>query len=236
MDDKSKYAHRFDFEVMHHYQLKSFLPFFVKGRALELGAHRGDFTQRLLPHFSSITCVDSAVESLDSAKQQLGNKVEFVPATFEKAKLAGKFENIFLMHVLEHVSDPVALLQRINGEWLAPGGRLFLTCPNANAASRQIAVKMGLISHCSAVTDAEREHGHHVTYSLDTLERVATQSGLRVVHRSGVFFKAFANFQWDRLLQTDIISPAYLDGCYALGQEYPDLCASIFLLCEQGTP
>ncbi|MFN7695248.1 MAG: hypothetical protein ACK5O3_14530, partial [Burkholderiales bacterium] len=55
-----------------------------------------------------------------------------------------------------------------------------------------------------------------------------------VLHRSGIFFKAMANFQWDRLLKTDIISPAYLDGCYALGQQYPDLCSSIYLVCESG--
>ena len=81
----------------------------------------------------------------------------------------------------------------------------------------------------------EAEHGHHRTYALDTLERDAVTAGLSVVHRTGIFFKALANFQWDRLLETDIISPAYLDGCFALGQQYPDLCASIFLLCERGT-
>ena len=43
--------------------------------------------------------------------------------------------------------------------------------------------------------------------------------------RSGIFFKALANFQWDRLLTTDIISQAYLDGCYEVGHVYPDLCA-----------
>ncbi|CAO4149460.1 hypothetical protein PKCBPO_02931 [Methylorubrum thiocyanatum] len=37
------------------------------------------------------------------------------------------------------------------------------------------------------------------------------------------------------LLKTDIVSPAYLDGCYALGQLYPDLCASIYLVCERGS-
>jgi hypothetical protein len=57
---------------------------------------------------------------------------------------------------------------------------------------------------------------------------------LRVVQRSGIFFKALANFQWDQILNTDVISQEYLDGCYALGQVYPDLCASIFLLCEKG--
>ena len=153
---------------------------------------------------------------------------------FETVTLPMRYENIVLTHVLEHIDDPVGILKRVNNEWLADGGRLFLVCPNANAPSRQIAVKMGLISHNAAVTPSEAEHGHRITYTLDTLERDAINAGLKVVHRTGIFFKAFANFQWDRLLQTDIISKDYLDGCYALGQQYPDLCSSIFLLCERG--
>ena len=145
-----------------------------------------------------------------------------------------RYDNIVMTHVLEHLDDPVGVLARVNRDWLSERGRLFLVCPNANAASRQIAVKMGIISHQSAVTPAELEHGHRITYSLDTLERDARAAGLNVVHRSGIFFKALANFQWDRLLATDIISPAYLDGCYQLGQVYPDLCSSIFLVCERG--
>ncbi|HNN71945.1 MAG TPA: hypothetical protein PKG89_11920, partial [Ferruginibacter sp.] len=87
-----------------------------------------------------------------------------------------------------------------------------------------------------ANTPAEAAHGHRITYTLDTLERDARAAGLKVIHRSGIFFKALANFQWDRLLNTDIISDAYLEGCYDLGQVYPDLCSSIFLLCEKGKP
>ena len=152
----------------------------------------------------------------------------------ESVKLVDKFDNIILTHVLEHLDDPVGLLRRINHEWLSETGRLFLVCPNANAPSRQIAVKMGIISHNSAITAAEECHGHKVTYSLDTLERDAQAAGLAVRYRSGIFFKALANYQWDRLLATDIVTPEYLDGCYELGQIYPDLCASIFLLCERG--
>jgi len=144
------------------------------------------------------------------------------------------YDNIILTHVLEHIDDPVALLKKINNEWLSETGRLFLVCPNANAPSRQIAVKMGLITHNAEVTNAEKQHGHNITYSLDTLERDARAGGLKVVYRTGIFFKALANFQWDRLLQTDIISQAYLDGCYELGHVYPDLCSSIFLMCERG--
>jgi len=146
-----------------------------------------------------------------------------------------RFDHVVLTHVLEHLDDPVAVLRRVNDEWLSDSGRLFLVCPNGNASSRQIAVRMGLISHNQAITPAEQAHGHRITYTLDTLERDARAAGLQIVHRSGIFFKALANFQWDRLLATDIISPEYLEGCYRLGPGYPDLGPSSFLVCHRGT-
>jgi 2-polyprenyl-3-methyl-5-hydroxy-6-metoxy-1,4-benzoquinol methylase len=233
-NEARKYAYKFDFDVMHGFMIRSFEPFFVKGSVLELGSFKGDFTRRLLPYFDDVSCVEASSEALEEARAKLGGAAAFVHSTFETAQLPRRYDNIVLTHVLEHLDDPVGLLRRINQEWLSEQGRLFLVCPNANAPSRQIAVKMGLISHNSAVTPAEREHGHRRTYALDTLERDAAAAGLKVRHRSGIFFKALANFQWDRLLETDIISPAYLEGCYMLGQQYPDLCASVFLLCEGG--
>jgi 2-polyprenyl-3-methyl-5-hydroxy-6-metoxy-1,4-benzoquinol methylase len=230
-----KYAYGFDFDVMHPFMLRTFQPFFVKGNLLELGSYRGDFTRRLVSLFDDVTCVEASEEAVTEARARLGTRAKFVHSTFEAVTLAGQFDNIVLTHVLEHVDDPVNILRRVNHEWLTKGGRLFLVCPNANAASRQIAVKMGLISHNTAVTPAEREHGHRCTYTFDTLERDAVAGGLRVIVRSGIFFKALANFQWDRLLQTDIVSREYLEGCYMLGQQYPDLCSSIFLLCERSS-
>lgn len=229
-----KYAYSFDLYVMHRYMIESFRPFLRPGSALELGSFKGDFTRRLAPIFPTLTCVEASSVAIQEAKASLPPSIRHLEGTFEELELRETFDNIFLTHVLEHVEDPARVLKRINNEWLSETGRLFLVCPNANAPSRQIAVKMGLISHNDAVTPAEAKHGHHRTYSLDTLERDALAGGLKVVQRSGIFFKALANFQWDKILNTDVISPEYLDGCYALGQAYPDLCSSIFLLCEKG--
>lgn len=229
-----KYAYNFDLDVMQPFMMRSFQPFFRKGNALELGSYTGNFTKLLLPLFKNITCVDASLDAIQIAKKAFNKSIAFVHSTFEEVHLPTRYDNIFLTHVLEHVDNPVQVLKRINNEWLSQKGRLFLVCPNANAPSRQIAVKMGLISHTSAVTSAEKEHGHRRTYTIDLLEKDATSAGLRVLHRSGIFFKALANFQWDRLLKTDIITPEYLEGCYQLGLEYPDLCSSIFLVCEKG--
>jgi 2-polyprenyl-3-methyl-5-hydroxy-6-metoxy-1,4-benzoquinol methylase len=232
--DGSRYAYGFDIDVIHPLMIRSFAPFFRSGNLLELGSSKGHLTQRLLVHFEEITCVEASGKAIEEARFKLGERVQFIHSIFETVTLPRRYDNIVLTHVLEHLDDPVRVLKRVNDEWLAKGGRFFLVCPNANAPSRQIAVKMGLITHNAAVTPAETEHGHRCTYTLDTLERDAVAAGLKVVHRSGIFFKALANFQWDRLMQTDIISKDYLDGCYKLGQHYPDLCSSIFLMCERG--
>ena len=232
--EREKYSYSFDYDIMHPLMIRSFEPFFRSGNFLELGSFKGDFTRRLLERFNDVTCVEASETAITEAKAKLGDKPTYIHSLFETASLPKRFNNIVMTHVLEHIDDPVRVLRRINAEWLADGGRFFLVCPNANAPSRQIAVKMGLISHNAAVTPAEAEHGHRCTYTLDTLEREVTAAGLKVVHRSGIFFKALANYQWDRLLQTDIISMEYLDGCYALGQHYPDLCSSILLICEHG--
>ncbi|MBN8774338.1 MAG: class I SAM-dependent methyltransferase [Thiobacillus sp.] len=209
-----KYAYSFDFDVLHPYMIRSFEPFFRQGSLLELGSYKGDFTRRLLPYSDEVTCVEASDLAIREAQRRLGDQATYVHSTFECVVLPRRYDNIVLTHVLEHLDDPVRVLKRVNDEWLAEGGRLFLVCPNAHAPSRQIAVKMGLIPHNTAVTPAEAEHGHRRTYALDTLERDAAAAGLNVVHRSGIFFKALANFQWDRLLNTDIVSREYLDGCY----------------------
>jgi len=234
-DNQSRnYFYNFDYDVMHPYMMKAFEPFFRAGNVLELGSFKGRFTSRLLLHFGKVTCIEASIAAIEEAMRTLGSEVHFVNSTIEAATLSQVYDNVVMTHVLEHLDDPVAVLRRVNNEWLSDSGRFFLVCPNANAPSRQIAVKMGLVTHNSAVTPAEAEHGHLRTYSLDTLERDVVAAGLKVIQRSGVFFKALANFQWDCLLQTDIVSVEYLEGCYQLGQQYPDLCSSIFLLCERG--
>src|SRR5450759_5141290 len=132
------YAYTFDLDVMHPFMLRSFEPFFNAGSVLELGSFRGDFTKRLAARFTDITCVEASGEAVAASRAALGDKIRFVQGMFETVSLGRTFDNIVLTHVLEHVDDPVGLLTRVNREWLSASGRLFLVCPNANAASRQI--------------------------------------------------------------------------------------------------
>lgn len=225
-----KYAYDFDYR-MHDYMLRTFelmLP--RNGRALELGCFEGGFTRKLAAIFRDLTTVEGASELIEVARAASPAHVKFVLSRFESFEPDAPFDAVFLTHTLEHLDEPVALLRRI-GSWLSPTGKLFLVVPNAHAASRQIAVAMGLISHPTAVTEGEHEHGHRRTYDMAGLLDHVAQGGLRVVETGGVFFKPFANFQFDKLIAGGVIGEDYLEGCFKLGLAYPDLCASIYAIC-----
>jgi 2-polyprenyl-3-methyl-5-hydroxy-6-metoxy-1,4-benzoquinol methylase len=228
-----KYAYDFD-NVLRQYMMQTFRPYIKNrgGAALEMGCFKGEFTEILTKYFSNLTVIEAADELVDYTQNRVGKKVKFICSTFEEYEGGEKYDYIFLMHTLEHLDNPKDVLRKVSS-WLSDTGVLYLVCPNANAPSRQIAVKMGLISHNAAVTPAEKEHGHRKTYSLDTLEQETVGTGLKVTHRGGIFFKTLANFQFDKLMGGDVISQGYLDGCYQLGMLYPDLCASIYLICEK---
>ena len=227
--ENRQYAYDFDYR-MHDFMLRAFKPHLRSGRALELGCYQGEFTRRLSAIFSDLTVVEGASELVEMARARVGNAVEFVHSRFEQFEPPKKFDSAFLIHTLEHLDEPVEVLRRI-GSWLSPEGRLFVAVPNAHAASRQIAVGMGLISHATAVTEGESLHGHQRTYCMDTLKRDIKNAGLEIVDFGGVLFKPLANFQFDLCLRNKICDDGFLEGCFNLGKIYPDLCASIYVVC-----
>jgi 2-polyprenyl-3-methyl-5-hydroxy-6-metoxy-1,4-benzoquinol methylase len=233
-DSGRQYAYQFD-AVLRHYVMRSLDPFLPPGKALEMGCYTGDVTEMIAARYADLTVIEASEDLVAAASARLGGRAAFVHATFETVDVFERYDAIFLIHTLEHLDDPVFVLRRVN-DWLTDRGRLFVVVPNANAPSRQIAVQMGLIPFNSAITDDERRHGHRKTYSLDTLERDVLDAGLQIVHRGGVFFKPLANYQFDKLIGGDLISDGYLEGCYRLGMHYPDLCASIYAVCEKVSP
>lgn len=226
-----KYAYDFDWTVR-KYLLKTLQPFLREGGpTLELGCYRGDMTEQILGYFPEVTVVEGSSELCAFVQERFGSKITAINSTFETAQLQPVYRNIFLVHTLEHLDDPVAVLAATR-RWLAPGGRLFVAVPNANALSRQIAVRMGLMRYNTDVTPAEEQHGHRRTYASDEFEFHLRSAGLRTIQNGGVLVKPMANFQLDRALAEGIIDEAYIEGCFALGQLYPDLSASLYAVCE----
>lgn len=217
--------------LMRTYMMRTFGPWFQDGSCLQVGCAHGDQTSLLLERFADLTVLEPDPTFIAHTRERLGDRVNFAEALLEDYETDRRFETIVFSHVLEHVLDPVAALRRL-GALLAPGGRLYVVVPNAEAPSRRIAVKMGLFSHLEGLSAADEAAGHRRVYRLDTLQRDVTAAGLQPEHSGGIFFKPLANFQFNALIGGALIGDAFMEACYALGQERPTECASIFVVAR----
>src|SRR6185437_9600498 len=120
--------------IIRRYLLKTLRPHFVSGCALELGCYKGDMTEQILEYFSSLTVIEAASDLATLVRQRFPDRVSVITADFANLDLQERYENVFLIHTLEHLECPGPVLARI-GQWLAPQGRLFVAVPNANALS-----------------------------------------------------------------------------------------------------
>jgi len=230
-NEDRKYSYGFD-HIVREYLLDRFDGYIdPTGLSLELGAYRGDMTEQLLQRVADLHVIEASNRLAEAIEFRFPEHVTVTCGLIEEVTPAQKYRNVFLIHTLEHLDAPVEALRRV-GSWLAPDGLLFVAVPNANALSRQIAVRMGLIDYNAAVTPGEREHGHRRTYAHDTLLAHLKAASLELVDSGGVVVKPLANFQWDKALQSGIVDRAYLDACDSLAHQMPELSATIYAICR----
>ena len=97
---------------------------------------------------------DEVAKASESQGRRDPTKILTIAISHVEYETEQRFDSIFIVHVLEHLIDPVTVLKRA-GELLAPGGRLFLIVPNGAAASRQIAVKMQILPTLASLSEAD---------------------------------------------------------------------------------
>ena len=109
------------------------LPFLARagarppGRLLDIGAGRGRFVAQARAAGWDADGLEPSLRGVGGARAQ---GIELQQAGIEDAAVApGSLQAATLWHVLEHLDDPGAALERIAG-WLAPGGRLLVGVPN----------------------------------------------------------------------------------------------------------
>ena len=225
-----KYLYDFD-RRMYDYALRTFAPHIASGSALEVGCYGGEFTLKLANLFADLTALDAVFQPLEASGLFDKSRVKFVWEKIEDVDFGGKtFDNIFLMHTLEHVDDPQAVLAKLKS-LLALQGRLFVLVPNAQALSRRVAVVRGLLPNASFVPTWEAKVGHRRVYDLESLMTEVAQAGLREVDSGGVFVKPLCNAQFDKAMERqDIVDEAYMEACYQLSEALARLCASVYVV------
>jgi len=121
---------------------------------LDIGSGLGVFPYMMSDHIS-VRCVESNNDSIEFIKSLV------IPCT--KDMPDKKFDMISIVHVLEHIEDPVEFLAGLHGS-LKPDGKLFIEVPDAIEFERLIP------------TSDEFNSCHTHFYDVSTLCRVLARS------------------------------------------------------------
>ena len=103
-------------------------------RHLDIGCSSGILIERVAGHYQ---CQSIGVEPGDAYRTYAENRGIKVYASLEDVHKAGekKFDLITMIHVLEHLPDPVEYLIQLKDRWLKSSGVLLLEVPNLYAHS-----------------------------------------------------------------------------------------------------
>ncbi|HEX3975932.1 MAG TPA: class I SAM-dependent methyltransferase [Solirubrobacteraceae bacterium] len=104
-------------------------------RVLDAGAGQGRFVTAARAAGYDAFGIEPAQRGLERARA-LGAPIH--PVSIEAAEIAaGSLDAVTLWHVLEHVADPGAALERI-ARWLRPGGGLLVGVPNVASVQARV--------------------------------------------------------------------------------------------------
>ena len=108
------------------------------GRVLDVGAGSGVRAAVLAEHGYRVTALEPDEDEARAARSRLGGLADVVASPIEHWSADGmRFDGAVASHVLEHVVDPSAALERIR-DALTPVGRLVIFVPNAASREAQI--------------------------------------------------------------------------------------------------
>lgn len=231
--------------VLAHYKVLSCLEHARGDSLLDLACGDGLMTSRFAERFKRVVGVDASGAHLAEARKR-APEVEFVESLIEDFDTTERFDTVFMLDILEHVVDPVAVLKKASS-LLKPGGVLVAHVPNAIAINRRLAVLMGTLTACEELSPFDLQiAGHRRAYRLDTLVQDMEQAGLSVTETGGIFYKMLSTAQMDWFLKNGLWEEGgfgwgrvgaeksrdwkseFCRACYELGKEQPNDCNIVF--------
>lgn len=105
----------------------------VGNSLLDIGCGVGEYTPLFLSRFKRVVGLDPSKEYLKEAKQNTQG-ISYLLGYGETFTTNERFDTISMNNILEHVDDPIALLQNCK-KHLKYGGRIIVQVPNKNYLS-----------------------------------------------------------------------------------------------------
>lgn len=192
---------------------------------LELGLGHGHSTAALANRFSRHLVVEGSPEMIKRFRARFGfHDLEIRQGYFEDFDTDERFDHIAMGFILEHVDDPVLIMQRFK-RFLKPGGSIFAAVPNCESLHRRLGHAAGLLPDMTVLSSDDRRFGHQRYYSLRTFTQLMTDTGYEVIKAEGILLKPLTTGQLVKLE----LSPEILQALMKVGVDYPELSNSILL-------
>jgi trans-aconitate methyltransferase len=217
--DPSDSSQEFDFHLK-RVQATAIRTMLAGNTVLELGCATGELSGLVAPGIDHYEVVEGSSKNIEVSRARVPNAI-FHCSLWEDFETERRYSDILIVCALEHVDEPVPLLER-SARWLAPGGRIHVIVPNADSLHRMVGVEMGLIAERTAPSESDLRIGHRRVYSIETLTRDIHTAGLEVMHWEGLFLKVLANSQmldWD---------PQLIQALAVVGRRFPGNCAELY--------
>jgi 2-polyprenyl-3-methyl-5-hydroxy-6-metoxy-1,4-benzoquinol methylase len=212
---------------------------------LDLACGDGLMTGMFAQKMDRVVGVDANGKILEQARKR-HPEIEFHESLVEDLNLTEKFDTVTMLDLLEHVVDPIALLQKA-ASFLNDDGVLIIHVPNAQAINRRLAVLMGTLESCEELSPFDiNVAGHRRSYSLATLQQDIEKAGLTCQKTGGIFYKILSTPQMDWFLKNGLWEEggfgwgrvgaegtkdwksAFCRASYELGKEHPGDCNIIY--------
>lgn len=198
---------------------------FSQGAAslLELGLGHGITTGVFEQHFKRHVVVDASPAVIENFHQRFpDSSVEIAESYFETFDTPERFDVIMFGYILEHVDDPVQILKHFR-RFLAPGGRMFVTVPNAEVLNRRLGHLAGLLPDMQELSEHDLLLGHKRYYTVESLRKDIEQAGYAIQRLEGIYLKPLTTSQMISLnLGENVIQALCLAAI-----DYPELSCGI---------
>jgi 2-polyprenyl-6-hydroxyphenyl methylase/3-demethylubiquinone-9 3-methyltransferase len=150
--------------------------------ALDVGCGAGLLAEPLARLGAAVTAIDPAAELIEVAHEHAagqGLSIDYRSAAVED--LAGEFDLITAMEVIEHTADPQQFLKAL-GARLAPDGLLILSTPNATSWSRLITIT--LAEGVGAIPRGTHDFAKFI--GPERMKALLAEAGLRCLDVEGI--------------------------------------------------
>jgi len=160
---------------------------FCRGRIFEIGSGTGNISRFFIEDHQQIMLSDFREDYCNNLSRSFGNSpgvlgievLDLLDPDFDTrfSMHLGKYDTVFALNVLEHLSDDVQALNNCY-KLLAFGGQAVILVP----------------SYRNLFNGFDRELGHYRRYTKSSLSKVFTNTGFQVVHKQ--YFNFTGIFGW----------------------------------------